>query len=310
MSAAPDRYGPEISDLVVDHDPETLARRPVARQHVIDALRAAQNPRAARIVEAFPATRGVLDPDHVDGVLVRSHLELQRLHEEFLMGRRVREVLAPVLDAIRQHSAQRPLRVVDIGCGMGFILRWLAAFGELGDDVTLTGVDYNDRLIRAARHLAEREGLRCTFVTGNAFTLDEPATLYLSTGAIHHFRGDDLARVFAQQDASPALAMVHYDIKPSWAAPVGAWIFHQARMREPLAQHDGYLSAVRAHPKSALVHAVKTGAPGFHGAMFDGDVPLLPILRIMHGLVGLRPALREPFETALKTDLRRVEWFA
>ena len=48
MSA--DRFGPEISDLVVDYDPETLARRDVTKQAVLERLREAGTPaRAHRI---------------------------------------------------------------------------------------------------------------------------------------------------------------------------------------------------------------------------------------------------------------------
>jgi len=141
-------------------------------------------------------------------------------------------------------------------------------------------------------------------VRANAFRLAEPATVFVSTGVVHHFRGDELPQLFREQARSDALAMVHLDIRPTWAAAIGAFIFHQARMRVALARHDGYLSAVRAHPTPALVAAMRAGAPEHWHAMLDDDAPLLPILSIMHAAISLRPALAEPFLEAAPPALR------
>jgi SAM-dependent methyltransferase len=294
----------EISDLIVDYDATTLARRPVQKADVVARLVADGNRRAERIAARLPERRGVLDEDEIDRVLVRSHIELQRLHEEFMNARRMRAVLALVLSAVRASRRAERIRVVDIGCGLGYVVRWLAAYGALGDDVDLVGVDYNAALVRAAARLAEGEGLRCTFARANAFRLDAPATVYTSIGVLHHFRGDDLVRVFREQADSPALGMIHFDIRPWWGAPLGAWIFHQARMREPLARHDGYLSAVRAHPASVLVEATRRGAPDFDLALLDGRASLLSI---MHAVVGVRPTLREGFRAARAPLEQRFE---
>src|SRR5205085_10028139 len=146
---------------------------------------------------------------------------------------------------------------------LGFVLRWLAAHGALGADVELVGVDYNRAFVEAASLLAAEEDLRCRFLAANAFRLDQPAHIIVSTGVFHHFRGDDLVRVFEEHEKSSALAFVHVDIRPSPIAPLGSFIFHQARMREPLARFDGYWSAVRAHESTTFLAAMREGAPSF-----------------------------------------------
>jgi SAM-dependent methyltransferase len=303
---------PEISDLVVDYDPDTLARRPVVKARVLATLRGHGQRGAARVVEGLPAHEGVLDAAHVDAVLVRSHLELQRLHEEFLMGYRVTEVLRPLLDGLRAAGAPAPFHLVDLGCGLGFILRWIARRGALGPDVTLLGADYNAAFSRAARRLAAQESLPCRFVTGNAFRLAAQGvtaggtTVFTSTGVLHHFRGAGLAELFAQHAACDAAAAVHFDIKPTVIAPIGAWIFHQARMREPLARHDGTLSAVRAHPDDTLLEALATGAPALRRMVWDGAAGALRLARIMHAVVALSPAYEAPFRRALGAHERRL----
>jgi SAM-dependent methyltransferase len=303
---------PEISDLVVDYDPETLVRRPVQKSAVLATLRSHGMRYAARIVEGFPAREGVLDAGHVDTVLVRAHLELQRLHEEFLMGYRVSEVLVAVWEGLRRAGSPRPYHLVDLGCGMGFVLRWMARHGRLGADVTLTGADYNVALARAAGRLAAQESLPCRFVTGNAFRLAAPTgerrgtVVYVSTGVLHHFRGTGLSSLFAQHAACEAAAAVHFDIKPTPLAPVGAWIFHHARMREPLARHDGTLSAIRAHDADTLLEALATGAPTMRRMIWDGAAGVLRLARIMHAVVGIAPAWEDAFRTALGSDARRL----
>jgi SAM-dependent methyltransferase len=288
-------YDPEISDLIVAFDPQTLARVPVQRAEVAGVYRARGNKKAAAIVEAMPERDGVLDPDHVDRLLVRVHCEMQRISEEFQHGQRVAELLRPLLSALREGGVPTPLRVVDVGCGTGYVLRWLAARGGLDDDVELVGADLNLALVEEARRLAVAEALRVRFVAADVFRLEEPATVFLSTGVVHHFRGAALAGFFGRHEQPSARAFAHFDFQPSPLAPFGSWLFHAARMREPLARHDGVLSAVRAHGGKALLAAARRGAPGFLCGVYGTRLGPLPIPRSLHTLVGLRPDHREAF---------------
>jgi len=287
----------EISDLIVSYDQDTLVRRLVDKEHVLKVLEENRQFAAARIVRRLPERGGALVNAAVDTELVRSHIELQRLHEEFQQGRRVLEVLLPLVRAVRAMS-QGTLRVVDVGCGLGYVIRWLATRQEL-DGVELLGCDYNEALVDAARSLALREGLKCSFRVANAFRLEGGASIYLSSGVLHHFRGGDLVSFFQEQDCAGVHAFAHYDIYPSWLAPVGSYVFHRARMRIPLARYDGVVSAQRAHTSKTLLTAAREGAPGFALGLFAEPAPLFPILRIMRPLVGVRPALWEGVKAGL-----------
>ena len=301
-----EHFGPEISDLVVDYDPVTLQRRPVVLDTVVARLRGAGLPqRAVRAAQAL-GRRGRIDDGLVDDALVRAHLELQRLHEEFRVGAMTRRLLAPMLALVRR-TRPGPIRVVDLGCGLGFVVRWLAACGDLGDDVQLIGTDYNRALITAAQRLAERERLRCRFVVANVWSLDEPADILISTGVLHHFRGADLTAFFAAHERSGAAAFVHTDIRPSRLAPLGAWIFHQARMREPLARFDGYWSARRAHDRHTLRAAAAAGVPGFALGVLDAAPGVGGMLRIFQSVVGARSIDVAPLAEAYAGLGRRYE---
>jgi SAM-dependent methyltransferase len=287
---------PEISDRIVDFDGETLARRPVKKVDVINEFRALSNSFAERVVDKLPADRnGVLDPEAMDRLLVTVHCEMQRMSEEFQHGQRMAQLLNPLLEAIRDNNSPRRLTVVDIGCGTGFVLRWLAANRAVPDDVDLIGADYNSALIAEAQRLAAAEQLSCRFRVANAFRLDEPAAVYISTGILHHFRGAGLTQLFAQHVRPGTRAFLHFDFHQSPFAPFGSWLFHAARMRQPLAKHDGVLSAIRAYTAKELLAAARAGAPSFTSAVYGTRLWQLPIPRAFHSLVGIRPEYHEAF---------------
>ena len=289
------RSGPEISDAIVSFDPNTLQRRPVKKTDVLDQFRELRNHEAVRIVQQIPERDGVLDTAAVDKILITSHCEMQRMSEEFQHGKRVAELLKPIFNALRQGGVRNLIRIVDIGCGTGFVIRWLAASGSLGEDVELMGVDFNIALVNEAQRLASIENLRCKFAVANAFRLEEPATIFISTGILHHFRDQNLSYLLQQHCRPETCAFVHFDFHSSPMAPLGSWLFHAVRMREPLAKHDGVLSAVRAHKSRYLLEVTRSAAPEFISAIYGTRLWRMPIPRVFHSLVGIRPVYRDAF---------------
>lgn len=302
---------PEISDEIVAYDPSTLARVAVRKDEVERRFESFGNSRAARIVRSIPEREGFLDPEAVDRLLVTVHCEMQSMSEEFQHGRRVLELLTPLLDAFESEgsgvTSGRRLRVVDLGCGTGYVVRWLAARGGLARRAELIGADYNAALAAEARRLAEKERLDCSFVVANAFRLEEPADLILSTGVVHHFRGPALDELFRQHEASHARAFVHFDFQPSPIAPLGSWLFHRVRMRQPLARHDGVLSAVRAHAGRTLLSVARAGSPTFRASVYSARLWGTPVPRAFHALVGARGGLWDSFVRALGRRASRLE---
>ncbi|MEU9851822.1 methyltransferase domain-containing protein [Streptomyces sp. NPDC047974] len=297
----------EISDLITVVEPRSGRRLPVRRAEVIDQLLESGDERGARIVADLPADRdGVLDPHAVDRLLVSVHTELQRLSEELRIGERLLHVLGPLLAAIRSAggAGSGPYRLVDVGCGLGYLVRWLAATHALGADVELVGVDLDAALVGEADRLARAEGLDCRFVHGNAFDLPEAATVYVSTGVLHHFRGPALAEFFQTQAASPAQAFCHFDIAATGLAPIGAWVFHRARMRHPLGRHDGVVSARRAHSDETLLRAA--AAPGIRPLLYEPRGSANPFCTTLRPVIGVRPHLEAPLRLALGRAARRL----
>jgi hypothetical protein len=115
---------PELSDLIVEFVRHTFERRDVMGHAVLDALSPGRRSTARRVLAGLTGSAGTLDRLSVDAVLVRSHLELQRLHEEVHVGAMMRDLVKPMIGLAREAIRdRRPVRIVDLGCGLGFVLR-------------------------------------------------------------------------------------------------------------------------------------------------------------------------------------------
>lgn len=286
----------ELTDLISRWEPRT-GRHPVRRSAVLDRLRASGQHRAMRIAQRLPARddvlEDVLDDGAVDALLIRVHCELQRLSEELQQGRRVAERLRGWVVALRRLDPARPVRVVDVGCGLGYVLRWLAAAKALGPGVELVGLDLNGTLVGAARALSEREGLDVEFVQGDTAALRSlvtapERTVVMSSGLLHHLRGDALPEFFRCQHDLAVHAFCHWDPVPGAWSTMGSWMFHRARMREPVSRHDGVMSVRRAHSAEALLAAAGSAAPGYELSCTDTSIWPFTLTERLRPIVGVR----------------------
>jgi SAM-dependent methyltransferase len=285
----------ELSDLLWGCDDVTGEHIPVDLEGVAARLEANGQRHGARIVRSLPSRGGFLDAGAGDGLMLRVHCELQRLGEELQLPRRVAETLKSWAGPLLRAQPQTPVRVVDVGCGLGYVTRWLAAHQVLGPGVELVGVDHNSVLTRHASELARAEGLDCRFVTGNAFApgvvVDDPArTIMISSGLLHHFPAEDLQGFFAAQAQLAVAAFAHWDIDPGPWTTAGAWVFHQARMREPLSRHDGVLSARRAHTGETLLASAHAGAADYDVNCIDGSRWRPALSDVLRPVTGTRTA--------------------
>jgi SAM-dependent methyltransferase len=282
----------EITDLLWRADADGN-RLPVLRADAVSRLAERGQRRAARIVARMPGAGGVLDEGYIDDLLVRVHCELQRLSEELQFARRIAELLGPLAARIREDGKATRVRVVDIGCGVGYVVRWLAATSALGPGTELVGVDLNATLVTAATRLAGREGLECRFMHADglrpgAVIDDGPRTIVISSGLLHHLPAAGLPAFFASQGALGVAAFAHWDIVPCAWSTLGAWIFHQARMREPVSRHDGVMSARRAHPADVLLAAAQAGAAAYAPQILEGPRWHPAAIDVLRPVVGVR----------------------
>ena len=167
-------------------------------------------------------------------------------------------------------TAERPLRILDIGSGGGDTLcrirRW-AAIRRL--PVALTGVDLNPRSAILARETDVRSrssnprlrGAPITWLTADALTLTLPDApdLILSSLFMHHLEEDGIIRVLRWQHATAILGWFVNDLARSRRAallyravgtvlrlqPFRTLLSSVIRF-DPLCMHDGPVSLRRA----------------------------------------------------------------
>lgn len=77
------------------------------------------------------------------------------------------------LDLLSRLVGAGPVRVLDVGCGTGFVALRCAELGH-----AVTGVDLSPQMIERARHKAQHDGLEVEFCVGDAVDLDLPDETY------------------------------------------------------------------------------------------------------------------------------------
>jgi ubiquinone/menaquinone biosynthesis C-methylase UbiE len=129
---------------------------------------------------------------HGDGAtLDRVRLNEVVTHVAFL-GRR-RRVYKRICEVSAAHRGER---VLDVGCGGGYLSRLLAL--AVGEEGRVTGIDPSAAAIEYARRKAPGN---CEFTVGVAQHLDQPDEsfdLVTSTLAVHHIPRDVRAAAFTQ----------------------------------------------------------------------------------------------------------------
>lgn len=252
--------------------------------------------RAARIVAGLHDAATDFTGDQLDDLVLTVHCELQRLEEELQMPRIVTQTLAPLVAKLKPGPGADMVRVVDVGCGLGYLVRWLTHFTSFGEHVELVGADLDGGLIEHARRLAAAEGIDCSFAHGDAFEVAETTarperTIVISSGLLHHLDPERLSSFFATQQRLGVAAFAHWDLTPTRWARLGAWAYHRARARHPITRHDGVVSAERAYTAPTLLAAARHGAPDYRVQCEDGSPWIPNPLRVLRPITGLSQAV-------------------
>ena len=223
-----------------------------------------------------------------DGRLKPSRQAKYRQVEEFL-----RQLSAAIDDAwaakkLRRPTVEEPLRIVDLGCGNGYLTfaaqRYLTEVRGL--PVVVTGVDVKEQSARHNTEVAEKLGVNAEFVVGtiDGVELAEAPDVVLALHACDTATDDALAHAIAwEAPLVLAAPCCHHDIaaqmrRTPTPAPY-AMITRHGILRERFA--DTMTDAVRASllrlsgykvdvvqfvesqhtPRNTLLRAVRTGGP-------------------------------------------------
>jgi ubiquinone/menaquinone biosynthesis C-methylase UbiE len=152
-------------------------------------------------------------------------------YEDGWLGRLHREIADRCADFALARSPS-PHRILDVGCGTGYLLRGLAQRCPAATE--LAGIDAAPEMIEAARRAAGSDG-RLSFQTGLAERLPYPAgtfDLVLSTTSFDHWADQQAGLAECARVLTPGGYLVLADLFSVWLLPtLAGGRRHKARTR-------------------------------------------------------------------------------
>jgi 2-polyprenyl-3-methyl-5-hydroxy-6-metoxy-1,4-benzoquinol methylase len=156
---------------------------------------------------------------------------------------------------ISKTSPGKPVRIVDVGCGNGMMLRQVAEYGRKNNvNLELLGIDANPYAIEIAEGLA-KDYPEIKFEAINIFSTsfaEKKYDIVLCTLTLHHFEDtkiEQLLKVFLE---SARLGIVINDLQRSRAAYYLFQAFCAVFIHNEIAREDGLTSILRGFRKSDL----------------------------------------------------------
>jgi SAM-dependent methyltransferase len=171
--------------------------------------------------------------------------QLEGLNRWTLAYRPTLRWLARALEGV---AADRPVSILDVGCGHGDMLRRIHRWGEArGRRFQMTGIDLSP-LARRAADKATPPGLPIAYETSDVFALDEGRRFDFVVSAIfaHHLEDEGVVRFLRWMERRAVLGWFINDLHRH-AVPYAflKTLFRLGRFNR-LVEHDGPVSVGRA----------------------------------------------------------------
>ena len=152
------------------------------------------------------------------------------------------------LDSLDLHRLDRPVRIVDVGCGYGDTLRRIERWAqERRIRLELTGCDLNPDTVKIAAE-ANSKTSRIEWIAADVFSYQStvPIDIVASSLFTHHLSERDIVRFLSWMEEH---ARVGWFINDLSRAPIPYHLFKAfSRLAglHPFVQHDGPVSIARA----------------------------------------------------------------
>lgn len=199
----------------------------------------------------------IMDDLACTGEVVRQTLrELETINE--LLGGNY--VTLNGLGKLLKTSYDRPVEVVDLGCGSGDILRLIRKWSrKRGLDLNLTGIDANPFIVTyASYHTPSEYNIQYSAV--DIFSEDFKAQRYdvvIGTLFFHHFTDEQLVAFFCQLKQQVRIGFVINDIHRHRLAYYSIKWLTRFFSRSAMVKFDAPLSVLRAFRKRELLLILK-----------------------------------------------------
>lgn len=188
--------------------------------------------------------------------LLRSYRQLALINKTIsrmhaLLERHVLEELEP---------ARPMVHIVEVGCGGGDVLAWLAARCRRRNlNVQLTGTDTDERALGLARARVARysEVKLCALPLQELGQLDPAPDYVFSNHVLHHIPPDDVVTALAHMRQATRRKLLVNDLQRSRFSYVAYSILAGALFHRSFTFHDGRLSIRKGFLRGELEHLTR-----------------------------------------------------
>lgn len=155
----------------------------------------------------------LMDDFSIGGELLRDTLDKLENINRWLGGNRV--TVSALATILKNHPKEKELKIIDIGCGHGDILRDVATFGRKHHyKMKLVGIDANPTAIEYANELSKNYP-ELSFETQDIFSDDfkkREFDVVLATLFLHHFKEKELVSFLENTLKSAKIGIVVNDL--------------------------------------------------------------------------------------------------
>ncbi len=196
----------------------------------------------------------LMDDFTMEGEILRDALDKIAQINSFLGGNTL--TLLGVKKLIEKCPKEVVIRIVDIGCGNGDMLRYLANYSLKNNlNFKLIGIDANNFTINHARNLSVNYPditYECKNIFDNDFQIPS-ADIVLCTLTLHHFKNDEIMKIMNVFYSNVKQGIVINDLHRCRLAyrlfQLICFVFQLNRM----SREDGLISILRGFKKKELI---------------------------------------------------------
>ncbi len=155
-----------------------------------------------------------------------------------------------------RNKAPKKLVIADLGCGGGDILKLVAKWAKQKKlEVELIGYDANPHIVEYARNnCKEFENIR--FEVADIFSdvfKEKSFDIILCTLFTHHFKDEDLTRIFRQFKSQANVGVVINDLHRHPLAYYSIRLLVNSFSKSEMVKNDGPLSVLRSFKRNELI---------------------------------------------------------
>ena len=196
----------------------------------------------------------LMDDFSLEGEVLRDALDKIAKINSLLGGNKL--TLFGIKKLIQNHPKEAEILIVDVGCGNGDMLRYLADYALKNKlNFKLTGLAANDFTINHARNLSKdyaNISYRCENIFANDFKMIT-SDIVLCTLTLHHFKDDEIMKIMPVFYAHATLGIVINDLHRSRLAYRLFQLICLVFRLNVMSRKDGLVSILRGFKKKELI---------------------------------------------------------